>query len=142
MSDTLAWLPTNNVMPIPRSNNRATAATADTFAALNHPVPATALAPIHDNNRKPLEQLATIFSSHTAAQYVLILSPSSGFPLSPRVGTVLPIITLSPPPTTEGEYIAYEGSNGTTRYNSNTLSTTTEGGHDTSAREQTSRLST
>ena len=67
MSNTLACIPTNVVMPIPGSNDRAIAVTVDIVTTLNHPVPATALTPIHDNNREALHQLATIFANHTAA---------------------------------------------------------------------------
>ena len=94
VSDTLAWLPVHVAIPIPNSNDQAIAAASDLVIALQNPSPATALAPVSDNNRVALEQLAAIFADHTATRLSPI-RPPPGFP--PIIQPTLQS-QLTPPP--------------------------------------------
>jgi len=61
VSDTLAWFPTQVVMPTASSSDIAFAAAHDLTQALLHPSPASVLSPISTSQRESLLQLATIF---------------------------------------------------------------------------------
>ena len=61
VSNTLTWLPTNIVMSIPGSDDRAIAAAANLVTALRNPSSATAIVTITGNNLATLDQIATIF---------------------------------------------------------------------------------
>jgi len=66
ITDTLAWFPTQAVMPIGSTSDLALAAALDLTQALLHPSPASVLAPISTSHREALMQLAIIFGEISA----------------------------------------------------------------------------
>ena len=121
MSDTLAWIPTNVVMPILGSNNKAIAAAVNLVSAINHPAPATALTLIHNISCISLQQLVTIFADHTAVQQVPILSPPPRFTHHQEWERRNQQHHHCHPSTLEGEHTTFEDGSGTTKSESNTL---------------------
>jgi hypothetical protein len=65
IADTLAWFPTKVTMPVHSSADTALAAARDLTQALLHPAPASALAPLSDQQYLALRQLAAIFTTGT-----------------------------------------------------------------------------
>ena len=92
IADTLAWFPTRHIMPVASSADRAIAAARDLTQALQHPSPASPLAPVEDASRDALHQLASIFADKTS------LAPPPGFP--PIAARPLPPPPLALPAAT------------------------------------------
>ena len=62
ITDTLAWLPSQVVMPVPASTECAIAAAHNLTSALLHPSLSSPITPINADHHVSLHQLATIFT--------------------------------------------------------------------------------
>ena len=96
VSDTIAWLPTQLLVPTASSSDAACAAALDLISALQRPSPASALSPFADSETAALIQLADIFRSRYPAPPV---NPPPGFPplLAPGISHfVAPIAPPAP----------------------------------------------
>jgi len=65
IANTLVWYPSHVAMPKTSSANAATAAARDLIYALQNPHPAAPIAPLADDHRKGLPNLAEIFQQVT-----------------------------------------------------------------------------
>ena len=65
IANTLVWYPSHVVMPKTSSADAATAAARDLIYALQNPHPAAPIAPLADDHRKGLPNLAEIFQQVT-----------------------------------------------------------------------------
>jgi hypothetical protein len=66
VADTMAWFPQHVTMPFLSSSQAAIAAARDLVSALNNPTSASPICPLATSQREQLDQLADIFTQHTA----------------------------------------------------------------------------
>ena len=92
IADTLAWFPTTVTMPTTTSTSEAIAAANDLVTALSNPTATDTLAPMTNDQRQALHQLAEIFQNRTQPtsmpvppEFDPLPDPPTDTPLVPRV---------------------------------------------------------
>lgn len=109
ITDTLAWFPSQLIMPTASSTDAAFAAAADLVKALLHPSPASALSPLTDSERTALSSLAIIFASRFLDTDHLPATPSVELPPTTPVPTSQPRVAPLPPTESDAPSVPIDG---------------------------------
>jgi hypothetical protein len=96
VTDTLAWFPTNIVMPRHSSMDSVIDAVHGLTHSLVHPSPASPLMTLADSHHQQLLQLADIFQQHTQRLDRVPTDPPTELPSLVPAPSNVPIITPSP----------------------------------------------